>query len=184
VCGKPVCSIHAEQWVTCPACIKKRRVDYAIEKVRAEDDVDWIRKIVMEFWGEERQVAFDREFDPPDFAAYYGRVRNSAVAFISLAEDRDDLIIVALGVHPEYQRSGIGSSLVEKAESEARRKGKKRVLVSTSNDNLPALGFYQALGFQIFQVVPDALARKHGKILPGIGGLPVRDELRLQKTLS
>jgi ribosomal protein S18 acetylase RimI-like enzyme len=170
--------------VTCPACIKKRRIDYIIEKVRTKDDVDWVRKIVVEFWGEERQLTFDREFDPVDYAAYYGRVGNSAVAFISIAEDKEDLIIVALSVYPEYQGSGIGSSLVEKAELEARRLGKKRVLVSTSNDNLPALGFYQALGFHIFQVALDALARKHGKILAGIGGLSVRDELRLQKTLS
>jgi ribosomal protein S18 acetylase RimI-like enzyme len=169
--------------VTCPACIKKRRANYVIEKVRPENDTDWIRKVIVEFWGEELQLTFDRELDPVDHAAYYGKVGKNIVAFISLVEDKDDLIIVALGVYPEYQRSGIGASLVEKAELEARRMGKKRVLVSTSNDNLPALGFYQALGFQIFQVEPDALARKHGKTLPGIDGLPVRDELRLQKIL-
>jgi hypothetical protein len=48
---------------------------------------------------------------------------------------------------------------------------------------LPALGFYQSLGFQIFNVKPDAIAKKHGQILKGLGGLPIRDELRLQKTL-
>jgi ribosomal protein S18 acetylase RimI-like enzyme len=170
--------------VTCAACIKKRRVDYVIGKAIAENDADWIRKFVSEFWGEERQLTFDRELDPVDYTAYIGRVGNSAIAFISLVEDKDDLIIVALGVYPEYQRSGIGTSLVEKAELQARRSGKKRMLVSTSNDNLPALGFYQALGFQIFEVAPNALERKHGEIIEGIGGLPVRDELRLQKTLA
>jgi ribosomal protein S18 acetylase RimI-like enzyme len=176
--------MHTELRVTCRACIKKRTASYVIEKVRAEDHADWVRKLVLELWGEERQLTFDREFDPAECVAYYGRVGNCVVAFISLAEDKDDLIIVALDVYPEYQGAGIGSRMIEKAELEARRLGKKRVLVSTSNDNLPALGFYQALGFQILQVVPDALVRKHGKILVGIGGLPVRDELRLQKTLS
>jgi ribosomal protein S18 acetylase RimI-like enzyme len=61
---------------------------------------------------------------------------------------------------------------------------RKKLLVSTSNDDLPALGFYQALGFQIIEVVPNVIAEKHGKILTGIGGLPVRDELRLQKILD
>jgi ribosomal protein S18 acetylase RimI-like enzyme len=176
--------MHAQQRVTCAACIKKRRVDFVIEKARVEEDADWIRRHVAEFWGEERQLTFDRELDPAEYVAYFGRVGNGAVAFISLFEDKDDLIIVALGVYPEYQRSGIGTSLVEKAELEARRLGKKRILVSTSNDNLPALGFYQALGFQVFEVAPNVLARKHGEILVGIGGLPVRDELRLKKTLS
>jgi len=48
---------------------------------------------------------------------------------------------------------------------------------------LPALAFYQKLGFQVFEVKPDAVAEKHGKIVEGIGGLPVRDELRLRKIL-
>jgi ribosomal protein S18 acetylase RimI-like enzyme len=184
VCGRPVCNAHTRQRITCPACIKKRRVEYVVEKIRAEDLADDVKKVIMEFWGEERQLTFGRELDPVGCAAYYGKVGNSVVGVISLAEHRDDLIIVALGVCIEYQRSGIGSGLVEKAELEARRLGKNQLLVSTSNDNLPALGFYQALGFQIFEVVPGVLARKHGKILAGIGGLPVRDELRLQKTLS
>ena len=179
-----MCNAHAQQRVTCSACKKQRTVNYVIEKARARDDTGWVRRFVAELWGEGQQLAFGREFNPVDHVAYYGRAGNSLIAFISLAEDEGDLIIVALGVYPEYQRSGIGTSLVEKAELEARRSGKKRMLVSTSNDNLPALGFYQALGFQVFEVEPNAIARKHGKILAGIGGLPIRDELRLLKILS
>ena len=61
---------------------------------------------------------------------------------------------------------------------------KKKLLVSTSNDDLPALAFYQSLGFQIYEVKPNVIAEKHGMVLKGIGGLPVRDELRLQKLLQ
>jgi ribosomal protein S18 acetylase RimI-like enzyme len=74
--------------------------------------------------------------------------------------------------------------LIEKVEGEAKRLRKRKVLVSTSNDDLPALVFYQSLGFQIYEVKPDVVAQKHGAVLPGIGGLPVRDELRLQKALN
>ena len=58
------------------------------------------------------------------------------------------------------------------------------MLVSTSNDDLPALAFYQSRGFHIYEVKPNVIAQKHGAVLRGIGGLPVRDELRLQKTLG
>ena len=61
---------------------------------------------------------------------------------------------------------------------------KKRLFVSTSNDDLPALAFYQTNGFQIYEVKPNVIAMKHGKIISGIAGLPVRDELRLQKTVQ
>jgi ribosomal protein S18 acetylase RimI-like enzyme len=90
---------------------------------------------------------------------------------------------VALGILPQHQNSGIGKSLIKKLESEAKRFGKEKLLVSTSNDDLPALAFYQSLGFQIYEVKPNVIAEKHGKILKGIGGLPIRDELRLQKRL-
>nr|MDO8045376.1 hypothetical protein [Candidatus Baldrarchaeota archaeon] len=33
-------------------------------------------------------------------------------------------------------------------------------MVSTSNDDLPALAFYQLMGLRIFEVVPNATAEK------------------------
>ncbi|MEM3696118.1 MAG: GNAT family N-acetyltransferase [Candidatus Bathyarchaeia archaeon] len=88
---------------------------------------------------------------------------------------------MALGVLPQYQNLNIGKSLVEKVEEEAKRLCKKKLLVSTSNDDLPALAFYQSIGFQIYEIKQNVIAEKHGMILKGIGGLPIRDELRLQK---
>jgi ribosomal protein S18 acetylase RimI-like enzyme len=96
----------------------------------------------------------------------------------------DAMLIVALSELPKYQGLGIGTSLIKRIEAEARKQKKKRLLVSTSNDDLPALAFYQSLGFQIFEVEPDIIAEKHGKVLKGIGGLPVRDEIRLRKKLQ
>jgi len=90
---------------------------------------------------------------------------------------------VALGVMPSYQNSGVGKSLIEKVEDEAKRLRKKTLLVSTSNDDLPALAFYQLLGFQIFEVKPNVIAEKHGALLKGLGNLLLRDEIRLRKNL-
>jgi ribosomal protein S18 acetylase RimI-like enzyme len=97
---------------------------------------------------------------------------------------RSAVLIVALGILPKYQGSGIGTGLVRKVEDETRRANRKRLLVSTSNDDLRALAFYQSLGFQLYEVKRNVIAEKHGEVLKGIGGLPVRDELRLQKYLA
>jgi len=94
------------------------------------------------------------------------------------------MVIAALGVLPEYQNSGIGKSLITKVEAEAEKILKKRLLVSTSNDDLPALAFYQSLDFKIYEVKPNVIAEKHGKIMSGVGGLPIRDEIRLRKVLE
>lgn len=116
--------------------------------------------------------------------AYSAKVGNDIIGFISFSERKDAILIVALGVLPKYQNAGVGKSLIGKVEVETRRLRKKKLLVSTSNDDLPALAFYQSLGFQIFEVKINVIAEKHGKVLKGICGLPIRDELRLQKILQ
>lgn len=183
-CGAPTCELHAKESVVCPSCIRKKETKHTVKKVSSKNEKDQIRELVRQFWGEEEQLTFDIKFNVSEQPAYVAQVGNEFAGFISLSENQDSLIVVALGVRPEYQDSGIGHSLIRKAELEARKLQKKKLLVSTSNDDLPALGFYQCLGFQIFEVVPNVIAEKHGMTLAGVGGLPIRDELRLQKTLE
>jgi ribosomal protein S18 acetylase RimI-like enzyme len=183
-CEKLVCAEHAKLRVVCLPCAKKNKSKYAIEEVTSEEERSRIRELVRGFWGEEEQLAFDKRFEVAGLSAYAAKADGETIGFVSFAEVADALIIVALGVLPQYQCSGVGRSLAEKVEAVARNLRKKRLLVSTSNDDLPALAFYQCLGFQIFEVKPNVIAEKHGKVVKGIGGLPVRDELRLQKILS
>jgi ribosomal protein S18 acetylase RimI-like enzyme len=137
----------------------------------------------MKFWGEEEQLTFDHKYCVPELPGYIATLDRTIIGFISITHTREEVLIVALGVLPEYQSSGVGRTLVKKVESEAKRTKKRSLLVSTSNDDLPALAFYQSIGFQIYEVRPNVIAEKHGKIITGIGKLPVRDELRLQKPL-
>jgi ribosomal protein S18 acetylase RimI-like enzyme len=160
----------------------KTRLKYSVERT-TEAARSEIRSLVRRFWGEEEQLTFDRRFAVSELAGYVARVKEELAGFISLADASDAMIIVALGVLPRYQGSGIGKRLVQEAENEATERKKSWLLVSTSNDDLPALGFYQSVGFQIYRVKPNAIAEKHGKILVGMGRLPVRDELRLRKKL-
>jgi ribosomal protein S18 acetylase RimI-like enzyme len=94
------------------------------------------------------------------------------------------LQIVALATEPMWQRSGVGGHLVAEAEVVARRTGATRVVLATTNDNLPALYFYQRRGYRITDVVRDAW-RDHAELTIGVGfaSIPVLDELRLEKTL-
>jgi len=181
VCGRTLCVEHVKLRTTCPSCTKRTTLEYAIEEVTSAKEREEIRKLVQRFWGEEEQLTFDRKFIVAELPAYVAKVKKDIIGFVSFTEAYDAVIVVALGVLPQYQGSGVGKSLIEKVEVEARRMLKKRLLVSTSNDDLPALAFYQSLGFQIYEVKPNVIAEKHGEILEGIGGLPLRDELRLQK---
>ena len=66
----------------------------------------------------------------------------------------------------------------------ARTAGCRRIWLITTNDNLPALGFYQRRGMRLIAVYPDALAdaRKLKPTIPmrGLAGIPLLDELELE----
>ena len=95
------------------------------------------------------------------------------------------LHIIALATDPLWQRSGVASHLVGEAEVLARRHGLRKLVFSTTNDNLPALYFYQRRGWTITEVVPGLLIPHPGSGAGvGFGGIPVRDEIRLERTLE
>ena len=64
-----------------------------------------------------------------------------------------------------------------------------RVLRLTStNDNLPALKFYQKRGFVLHRLLPGAVERSR-EIKPeipllGVDGIPIREEIELVKILK
>ena len=184
VCGRLLCAEHLKLRTVCASHLNKAVSTFTVKKVTSEAERTFVRSLVERCWGEEEQLTFDRRFVVAEFPTYVAKLKQSVAGFASFAETDDALIVVALGVVPQCQGLGVGRRLIEKVEEEAKKLRKRRMLVSTSNDDLPALAFYQSLGFQIYDVRPDVVARKHGAVLPGIGGLPVRDELRLQKKLN
>ncbi len=76
---------------------------------------------------------------------------------------------------------GIGSSLVLSAIGKAREVHAPRVWLTTTNDNLHAIGFYQRLGFRMVEINLGAVdeARKLKKTIPLVGerGIRVQDEI-------
>jgi ribosomal protein S18 acetylase RimI-like enzyme len=96
----------------------------------------------------------------------------------------DALHILALATDPMWQRTGVGGHLVAEAEATARTSGLGRIVLATTNDNLPALYFYQRRDYVVTAMVPGAML-PHLKVATaaGFGGIPIRDEIRLEKRL-
>jgi Acetyltransferase (GNAT) family len=86
------------------------------------------------------------------------------------------------------QRRGIGSALLTALLERLRIEGLARLRVTTTNDNLDALRFYQRRGFRIAAVRPGAIeaARVRKPTIPAVGayGIPLRDEIELRLELS
>ena len=95
------------------------------------------------------------------------------------------LHIVALATDPMWQRSGVGGYLLAEAELLARRLSLPLVRVTISNDNIPALYFYQRRGYRLSAVLPDSLSSQPAnRGLVGFANIPIADEVQLAKNLT
>jgi GNAT superfamily N-acetyltransferase len=181
-CGKFVDWEEAQVQVVC-SC--KPRLDLPPVLVREATDTDRAaaRELFARDFGRTQIVAFGEVMDidaMPALVAIQYTEPSGALAYRLLG---DALHIVALATDPMSQRSGVGGHLIAEAELLARRLGLKRLIVSTSNDNLPALYFYQRRGYRMTDLVPNSIAGLTKHEVAGFAGIPVRDEVRLEKTL-
>ena len=78
--------------------------------------------------------------------------------------------------------------MFEAVERAARAAGCDRIRLVTTNNNLRALAFYQKRGFRLVALVPGAVdeARRVKASIPAEDsrGLPIRDELHLERRLD
>ena len=91
--------------------------------------------------------------------------------------------LVLLLVLPQWQGRGAARDLITAVIEMTRTEGAKRIVLSTSNDDLPALGLYQRLGFVITNVLVGKILEHHGGVELGFAGIPVRDEIQMELLL-
>jgi ribosomal protein S18 acetylase RimI-like enzyme len=147
----------------------------------AAEDYRRIEELALHFWDETEVDCFDRKYDVLECPAFLVWDGGEAVGQASYAIEGEwnAVVLVMLNILPDHQRRGGGWMLLDAVRGEAVRRGLRRLLVVTSNDDLPALAFYQRYGFCITGILPGRIAADHGGELPGLAGIPVRDEIRL-----
>lgn len=187
--GRFLCLEHARLEVVAPAeqsfsigLLAIHAVPAASSQERGGAVGAQIEALALYFWEETSVDCFDRCYDIlacPAFVACAGSEVVGAASY-ALEEGWDALVLVMLNVLPAYQGQGAGRALLDAVRAEAGRRGLGRVLVATSNDDLPALMLYQRYGYRITEVIPGCIAGHHGGELPGFAGILVRDEIRLE----
>jgi N-acetylglutamate synthase-like GNAT family acetyltransferase len=86
------------------------------------------------------------------------------------------------------QGQHIGGRLIDASEEEMRRHGVRRIIVTTTNDNIRAQGFYQRRGYRLKRIELDGMKRvRAAKVdVPETGyeGLPLLDMWEFEKVIE
>jgi N-acetylglutamate synthase-like GNAT family acetyltransferase len=166
-------------------CQCRPRIDLPPVYVRGAEpaDADATLELFQRDFRRAEVLAFGEMLALAALPAIVAEMKGEVAGALAYRRLPDALHIVALATDPMWQRSGVGGYLVAEIELMARKLSVPRVIFCTTNDNLPSLYFYQRRGYRITEVVPGALLpHVTPAFASGFAGIPVRDEIRLEKT--
>ena len=153
-------------------------------------DREAVEQFMQHHWGSNRVMSRGRCFFPHEQHGFIERMNGDIVGLLTYYIESEAMEILTL--NSTLEGRGIGSSLMLSAIESARKQKCGQVWLTTTNDNLRGIGFYQRLGFRMVEINIGAVdeARKVKPEIPLIGhrGVPIHDEivmeLRLQPYLN
>jgi ribosomal protein S18 acetylase RimI-like enzyme len=148
-----------------------------------EGDRPMLAWLIAELWGSEIVAVHGTSLRPAELGGFIAERSGQVVGLLTYQVAGTMLEIVTLNAID--RRAGIGSMLIEAAVGQARRSGCREVWLTTTNDNIDALRFYQRRGFRLAQLRPGAVdqSRQRKPEIPRVGdyGIPLRDEIDLTR---
>jgi GNAT superfamily N-acetyltransferase len=149
-------------------------------------DRQWIRELVLDRWGAEFIVSRGVVHYPHKLDGFVAEgTPTKRLGLATYVLDKSTCELVTLDSVQEGE--GIGTALVQAVAQHAALSGCSRLWCVTTNDNFPALRFYQKRGLHIVAVHPGAVDRsrvlKPSIPLWGIDSVPIRDEIELELNL-
>ena len=150
---------------------------------KSEGDRPWIDSILASRWGGPLVVVRGAAIDARLLPALIAGERDGLATYRE--KERHLAELITLDALRPCQ--GIGTALLNAVAVQMRARGASVLQVTTTNDNLDALRFYQRRGFRLVRVRPGAVdeARRLKPTIPVTGayGIALRDELDLELDL-
>ncbi|HRJ70201.1 MAG TPA: GNAT family N-acetyltransferase [Beijerinckiaceae bacterium] len=137
---------------------------------------------VMRRWGTSGMLIGMHRYDVKDLEATGLYLGDELVAFANWTQ-RDRMILIC-AVHSLRSGEGFARQLLEELKRLARARGATVLRAMASNDNLPALAFFQLNGFRLTTLYVGAIdafrGAMPGLISKGYRGIDVRDAIELE----
>lgn len=149
------------------------------------DDKHWVQRVLVQYWGSTIQITKGHRYEADDLPGMVAQRDGSEVGLLTYHIENNECEIVTHNSMAGH--GGIGSCLLDAVRTKARELGCKRLWLITTNDNTPALRFYQRREFDMVGYSRDAVteARKLKPEIPNVGfdGIPIRHEIEMEYTL-
>jgi GNAT superfamily N-acetyltransferase len=149
-------------------------------------EADTLEEFWREHWGSPIMVTRGKVHNARDLTGYVAETAGSWVGLLTYRLEGEECEVMSLDSLREGQ--GIGTALLDALLEQAQREGWRRLFLITTNDNTHALRFYQRRGWTIASVYPCAVeaarAIKPEIPLTGFDGIPIRDEIEMERVLS
>jgi aromatic-L-amino-acid/L-tryptophan decarboxylase len=156
-------------------------------RAASDDDRREVAALWTERWGSRRVVSRGRMHEPLDYPMLVVSGPDGHIAG-ALTYDVRAGELEAVTVDAFVRGAGVGRALIEAAAAEGRQLGCRRLWLMTTNDNTPALRFYQRCGMTLAALHRGAIAesRRLKPEIPetGLDGIPIRDELEFELRLD
>jgi ribosomal protein S18 acetylase RimI-like enzyme len=159
------------------------------------DDLDFVRAELRKHWGDVGIWSIGRRYQAdalPGFVAIDDDAKRGGspvplgLVTYCILDGGYQGEIVTLSSREENQ--GVGTALLHAGVDAIRKAGCSRAFLTTTNDNLRALGFYQKRGWRLAVLHKGFVdeARKRHPVIPQIGmhGIRICDEIELELWLS
>jgi len=149
-------------------------------------DREEVAEFVERHWFSKVVMSSGKAYYPHEEQGFIERSDGKIVGLLTHRIERGEMEVLTLNATLEGR--GIGSSLLLNAIDSARNYRCRRVWLTTTNDNLRVIGFYQRLGFRMVRINIGAIdeARKTKPQIPETGarGIPIHDEIVLELKLK
>lgn len=167
-----------------PASIIPMGADFTI-RATIEDDKPWIRRLLRRYWATENILSKGKIHDAVNCKGFAALQKDEPVGLILYEIANDECEIITH--NSTTDSGGVGSCLLAAVRNEARAHNCHRLWLVTTNDNTPAVRFYQRRDFDICAFHKDAIskARQLKPEIPdeGLDGIRVRHEIELEYVL-
>lgn len=152
-----------------------------------DSDRSEIREFITEQWQASHVCVRDKLYQPHECEGFIERREGKIVGLVTFEQQGDSILMITQ--NSTLPGAGIGSSLVLRVIEEARKRQARRIWLTTTNDNLKSMGFYQRMGFRLVAVHRDAVTHGRQDFKPevpetGQNGLPIYDEIEMELILQ